>query len=118
VLQGIHSRSPGARVYVVNYPAIFPETGHGCWPQMPVSYADAPYLREKEQQLDAMIAAQAAANGATLVNWYQASIGHDACKSSSVRWVEPLLPNNPAAPIHPNERGMQGAANALVAAVK
>ncbi|HEX3609441.1 MAG TPA: SGNH/GDSL hydrolase family protein [Solirubrobacterales bacterium] len=118
VLQGIHSRSPGARVYVVNYPAIFPETGHGCWPQMPVSYSDAPYLRETEQRLDAMIASQAAANGATLVNWYSASIGHDACKSSSVRWVEPLVPNNPAAPIHPNERGMQGAANALVAAVK
>ena len=27
VLQGIHARSPQARVYVVNYPAIFPETG-------------------------------------------------------------------------------------------
>jgi lysophospholipase L1-like esterase len=118
VLQGIHARSPGARVYLVDYPAIFPETGHGCWPQMPVSYADAPYLREKEQQLDAMLAAEAAANGATLVDWYRASIGHDACKSSSVRWVEPLIPNNPAAPIHPNERGMQGAAAALVAAVK
>jgi lysophospholipase L1-like esterase len=118
VLQGIHARSPGARVYVLNYPAIFPETGHGCWPQMPVSFSDAPYLRETEQRLDAMIASQAAANGATLVNWYQASIGHDACKSSSVRWVEPLVPNNPAAPIHPNLRGMQGAAAALVAAAK
>jgi hypothetical protein len=118
VLQGVHARSPGARVYVLNYPAIFPETGHGCWPQMPVSYADAPYLRATEQRLDAMIATQAAANGATLVNWYQASIGHDACKSSSVRWVEPLVPNNPAAPIHPNLTGMQGAASLLVAAAK
>jgi lysophospholipase L1-like esterase len=118
VLQGIHARSPGARVYVLNYPPIFPETGHGCWPQMPVSYTDAPYLRATEQRLDAMIAAQAAANGATLVDWYQAGIGHDACKSSSVRWVEPLVPNNPAAPIHPNLRGMQGAAAGLVAAVK
>jgi lysophospholipase L1-like esterase len=118
VLQGIHTRSPAARVYVLNYPAIFPETGHGCWPQMPVSYTDAPYLRAKEQQLDAMIATQAVANGATLVNWYNASIGHDACKSSLVRWVEPLVPNNPAAPIHPNQRGMQGGANLLVAAAK
>lgn len=118
VLQGIHARSPGARVYVLNYPAIFPETGHGCWPQMPVSYTDAPYLRATEQHLDAMIATQAAANGATLVNWYQASIGHDACKGSLVRWVEPLVPNNPSAPIHPNLRGMQGAASLLVAAAK
>jgi lysophospholipase L1-like esterase len=117
VLQGIHARSPQARVYVVNYPAIFPETGNGCWPQMPISFSDAPYLRAKEQELNAMLANQAAANGAKLVSWYQASIGHDACKSSSVRWVEPLVPNNPAAPIHPNKNGMQGAATVLVSAV-
>jgi GDSL-like Lipase/Acylhydrolase family len=118
VLQGIHSRSPSARVYVVNYPAIFPETGSGCWPQMPISFSDAPYLRAKQQELNAMLAGQAAANGAKLANWYQASIGHDACKSSSVRWVEPLVPNNPAAPIHPNLRGMEGGAAVLVSAVK
>jgi lysophospholipase L1-like esterase len=118
VLQGIHSRSPQARVYVLNYPAIFPETGNGCWPQMPVSFRDAPYLRAKEQELNAMIADQAAANGATLVSWYAASIGHDACKSALVRWVEPLVPNNPSAPIHPNLRGMEGGAAALVSAVK
>jgi lysophospholipase L1-like esterase len=118
VLQGIHSRSPKARVYVVNYPAIFPETGSGCWPQMPISFSDAPYLRAKQQQLNAMLATQAANNGAKLANWYQASIGHDACKSSSTRWVEPLIPNNPAAPIHPNLRGMEGGATVLVSAVK
>lgn len=118
VLQGIHSRSPQARVYLVNYPAIFPETGSGCWPQMPISFSDAPYLRAKQKELNAMLATQAAGNGATLVNWYSASIGHDACKSSSVRWVEPLVPNNPAAPIHPNLHGMEGGAAVLVAAVK
>ncbi|MDX6603393.1 MAG: hypothetical protein QOF13_2595 [Solirubrobacterales bacterium] len=118
VLQGIHSRSPQARVYVVNYPAIFPETGSGCWPQMPISFKDAPYLRAKQQELNAMIANQASANGAKLANWYQASIGHDACKSSSVRWVEPLVPNNPAAPIHPNLHGMEGGAAVLVSAVE
>jgi lysophospholipase L1-like esterase len=117
VLQGIRSRSPEARVFLANYPAIFPETGSGCWPRMPISFSDAPYLRAKQRQLNSMLAAQAAANGATLVDWYQASIGHDACKSSSVRWVEPLVPNNPAAPIHPNLRGMEGAASVLVAAV-
>lgn len=118
VLQGIHGRSPQARVYVVNYPAIFPETGSGCWPQMPISFSDAPYLRAKQRELNAMLATEAANNGAKLANWYQASIGHDACKSSSVRWVEPLVPNNPAAPIHPNLHGMEGAAAVLVSAVK
>jgi lysophospholipase L1-like esterase len=118
VLQGIHSRSPAASVYVVNYAAIFPETGFGCWPQMPIGFADVPYLRAKQKQLNSMLATEAAANGATLVNWYQASIGHDACKGPLTRWVEPVVPTNPAAPIHPNKAGMQGAANVLVAAIE
>jgi hypothetical protein len=116
VLAGIKSRSPSAKIYVVNYPAIFPETGSGCWPQMPIGFSDVPYLRSTEQRLDAMLATQAAAAGATLVNWYNASIGHDACKSSSNRWVEPLVPGELAAPIHPNKAGMVGGANALLAA--
>jgi hypothetical protein len=118
VLQGIHTRSPSAKIYVVNYPAIFPETGSGCWPQMPLGFQDVPYLRATEQRLNSMLATQAAANGATLVNWYGASIGHDACKSTSTRWVEPLVPGTLAAPIHPNKQGMAGGAATLVAAVK
>jgi hypothetical protein len=118
VLQGIHTRSPAAKIYVVNYPAIFPETGSGCWPQMPLGFQDVPYLRATEQRLNSMLATQAAANGATLVNWYQASIGHDACKGTSTRWVEPLVPGTLAAPIHPNKQGMAGGAATLVAAVK
>jgi GDSL-like Lipase/Acylhydrolase family len=118
VLAGIKARSPSAKIYVVNYPAIFPETGFGCWPQMPIGFQDVPYLRSTEQRLDSMLATQAAAAGATLVNWYNASIGHDACKSSSTRWVEPLVPGELAAPIHPNQAGMEGGANALLAAVK
>jgi lysophospholipase L1-like esterase len=118
VLQGIHARSPLAKIYVLNYPAIFPESGYGCWPQMPIGFGDVPYLRSTEQKLNNMLATQSAAGGATLVNWYGASIGHDACKSSSTRWVEPLVPGEAAAPIHPNKAGMVGAANVLLGAVK
>lgn len=117
VLDGIRARSPLARVFVSNYPAIFPETGFGCFPQMPIAFNDVGYLRAKQRELNAMIAAQAAGNGARLVDWAAASIGHDACKSSSVRWVEPIIPGNWAASIHPNLRGMQGGANVLVSAV-
>lgn len=116
VLDGIAELSPSAEVFVVNYAPIFPETGFGCWPQMPIGFGDVPYLRAKQKELNAMLATQAAGNGATLVDWYKAGIGHDACKGSSTRWVEPVVPSNPAAPIHPNKAGMQGAANALVAA--
>jgi hypothetical protein len=118
VLDGIAERSPSAKVFVVNYAAIFPETGFGCWPQMPIGFGDVPYLRAKQKELNAMLATQAAGNGATLVDWYKASIGHDACKGTSTRWVEPVVPVNPAAPIHPNKAGMVGAANVLGPAAK
>jgi len=117
VLQGIHARSPGARVFVVNYAAILPETGSGCWPQVPIAFADVPYLRSVEKNLNAMLAQQAAANGARIVDDYTASIGRDACKSSSTRWVEPLVPANAAAPFHPNARGEAGIAAEVVSAV-
>ncbi len=117
VLDGIKSRSGAARVLVVNYAAILPETGRGCWPQVPLAYADVPYLRAKEQELNAMLATRAGAAGATLVNDYAPSTSRNACTSPTVRWVEPLVPNNAAAPFHPNARGEAGVADAVVAAL-
>jgi GDSL-like Lipase/Acylhydrolase family len=116
-IQGIHARSPQARVFVVNYAAILPESGSGCWPTVPLTWADVPYLRGVEKGLNAMLAQQAAANGATLVDDYTASIGHDACKPSSTKWVEPLVPTHAAAPFHPNARGEAGVAGVVAAAV-
>jgi lysophospholipase L1-like esterase len=117
VIQGIHQRAPQARVFAVNYAAIFPERGFlGCWPQLPVANGDIAWLREKQKELNAMIATEAAANGAGLIDWYSASIGHDACKPPGIRWVEPLVPANAAAPAHPNLLGMIGAAKLVVAA--
>jgi hypothetical protein len=91
--------------------------GSGCWPTVPLAWADVPYLRGVQKGLNAMLAAQAAANGARLVDDYTASIGHDACRSSSTKWVEPLIPTHPAAPFHPNARGEAGIAAVVAAAV-
>ena len=117
VIKGIHKRSRNARVLVVNYAAILPDSGPGCWPQVPIAEGDVPYLRAKQKELNAMLAAQAAANGAQVIDWYTASIGHDACQPPVIRWVEPVVPVNAAAPIHPNLGGMIGASNLLSAAL-
>jgi lysophospholipase L1-like esterase len=117
VIQGIHARSSKARVLFVNYAAILPDNGPGCWPQMPITDGDVPYVRAKQKELNAMVAAQAAANGAELIDWYAASIGHDACQPPVIRWVEPVVPVNAAAPVHPNLGGMMGASDLLVAAL-
>jgi len=116
VLTGIRARSPQARVIVVNYSAIFPHSGTGCYPRMPVARGDVPYLRAKQQELNGMLAQQAGAAGATVVDVYAASPGRDACASSSVRWIEPYVPTTAAAPLHPNLRGMRATAELVVAA--
>src|SRR6201986_1730513 len=66
VLQGIHARSPNARVFVVNYPDILP-SGSGCWPTIPLSFGDVPYLHATEERLNAMLATEASLNGAPIV---------------------------------------------------
>ncbi len=75
------------------------------------------YLRAKQRELNAMLAAQAAAAGAGPIDWYTAAIGRDACRSSGTRWVEPIVPGPAAAPVHPNRSGMTGAAGLLVSAL-
>ncbi|MDG4809585.1 SGNH/GDSL hydrolase family protein [Micromonospora sp. WMMD1120] len=114
-LQAIRRAAPNARVVVLGYPAILPDTGYGCWPVVPIAYQDVPYLRTIEKSLNAMLATAASANGATYADVYTPSIGRDACKSSGTRWVEGLVPQNSAAPFHPNARGEQGMATALLA---
>ena len=116
VLDGIRDRSPGARVLVLNYSAIFPHApSSGCWPRMPVTPRDVAWLRAKHEELNAMLARQATANEAVLVDVYGASVGRDACAGSLTRWVEPYVPTNAAAPLHPNLRGMQAMAAMVVA---
>jgi hypothetical protein len=54
--------------------------------------------------------------GSTYVGLYGPSVGHDACQLPGVRWVEPLVPLSPAAPVHPNALGMQKMAAVVLAA--
>ena len=116
VLQEIHTRAPAAKVMVVNYPAILPDSGPGCYPQIPVADGDVDWLRSKEKELNAMLADQAVANSASVVDWYRASIGHDACQPPVIKWVEGPVPANAAAPVHPNLLGMMAASDLVVAA--
>ncbi|GIJ47955.1 lipase [Virgisporangium aliadipatigenens] len=115
VLRAVRAAAPGARVIVVGYPAILPDSGYGCWPTVPIAFGDVPYLRGVTKALNAMLAATAAANGAGYVDTYAPSIGHDACRGAGTRWVEGLLPAAPAAPFHPNASGERGMAAATVA---
>ena len=117
VLQGIHQRSPNARVLVVGYPVILPDGGYGCWPLVPIAYGDVPYLRGVEKKLNKMLATEAAAYGASYTDTYTSSIGHDVCQLPGTNWVEGLVPTSPAAPFHPNALGEKNMAKQVEARV-
>jgi lysophospholipase L1-like esterase len=117
VLAAVAARAPRARIVVVGYPDMFPQSG-GCWPKVPITDSDVTYLRGIEVKVNAMLAATASAAGATFVNTYTPTTGHDFCQPESVRDVEGLLPGSLAFPFHPNARGQAAMAAAVLAAVK
>jgi lysophospholipase L1-like esterase len=113
-LAAIRARAPRARVLVVGYPDILPVRGNGCWPEVTIARGDLPYLRGVETRLNTMLAAAASRAGDTFVDTYTPSIGHDACTHGGIKWVEGLIPTSAAVPMHPNARGEQAMAQAIL----
>lgn len=116
VIDAIRARAPRARVMLVGYPDMFPSHG-GCWPGVPITDGDVGYLRGMETQYNAMLSGVATATGATFVDTYTPTIGHDFCQSSKVKDVEGFVPTSLAAPFHPNTRGQTAMATAVLAAL-
>jgi lysophospholipase L1-like esterase len=105
VLQGIHARSPYARVAIVGYPHVTPPNGEACWPLVPLSPGDMHYIDELIIRINKMIEDEALRNDAEFIDTYKDSGGHDVCKLPPVRWFEGLVPTEPAYPLHPNAKG-------------
>ncbi|MEV0248591.1 SGNH/GDSL hydrolase family protein [Nocardia sp. NPDC050712] len=121
VLQGIRERAPRARVLLLNYFEIVGVEG-GCFPEIPISDADAIWLGYRLRELNAMLARVARAAGVEHVDTYAGSHGHDACQAPGVRWGEGLVPLSsdpagPAVPFHPNQLGADHQARSVLAAL-
>jgi lysophospholipase L1-like esterase len=114
-LQGIHTRAPSAKVLIVGYPDGLPTDGSACWPFVPITAGDITYFNGLEQQLNQVIAMQAANNNASFVDTWNSSIGHDACKPPGVAWVNGIVPTSVAFPLHPNEMGEANMASQVLA---
>ncbi len=114
VLRAVHARAPHARVLVVGYPDLLPDDGSGCFPSVPFASKDFPYLRDTEKRLNLMLRMVAAWNRAEYVDTYGPTRGHDMCKAPADRWIEPLQPASPAAPAHPNAKGEEAMARAVL----
>jgi len=117
-LTQIRDRAPRARIYVVGYPDLLPAAGGACAHTVGITDGDITFLNDEELQLNGMLRQTAAAVGDGYIDTYTPSEGHDACSAPASRWIEPLLPTAPAAPLHPNAVGEQGMADAVVQAIK
>ncbi|MGI5134189.1 MULTISPECIES: SGNH/GDSL hydrolase family protein [unclassified Streptomyces] len=115
VLRAVRAKAPHARVLVVGYPDLLPDDGSGCFPSVPFASKDFPYLRDTEKRLNLMLRLVAEWNHAEYVDTYGPTQGHDMCKAPADRWIEPLQPASPAAPAHPNAKGEQAMASAVLA---
>ncbi|MET8654053.1 SGNH/GDSL hydrolase family protein [Nocardia aurea] len=116
-LRAVAQRSPKAKVLLVGYPATLPEEDTGCGTDQLIAVGDIAFVRSTMREFAVMLAAQAAANGATYVDTYPTTIGHDICKPPADRWVEGLIPFQPAVPVHPNAHGERAMAGAVLAAL-
>jgi lysophospholipase L1-like esterase len=116
-LAQIKQRAPRARVYVVGYPDLLPAGGGGCGDALGITAGDIAFLDQEEVRLNGVLEQVARAAGDGYVDTYTPSEGHDACAAAGSRWLEPLLPSAPAAPLHPNAIGERGMADAVVEAV-
>lgn len=118
-LRRIHELAPQAEVVVVGYPSLLPTTPAGqltcAAAGVPFAPADIAYLDALERDLNAMLRDAAADTGSRYLDTYTPSVGHDMCALPGVRWIEPLIPLSPAAPVHPNAAGQAAVADGLTA---
>ncbi|MFI9286200.1 ricin-type beta-trefoil lectin domain protein [Streptomyces werraensis] len=113
IVRAVHAVAPQARVYLVTYFTLLPDSGTCA--VAPLTGEQATYERNIAARLAAATADAAAATGATLVDLAGASRGHDACSANA--WVESYRPAQGRSTYHPNEAGMRAAADLVHAAL-
>ena len=77
-----------------------------------------PYLVAKFKEMNAMLATQARSHGATYVDIYTSSIGHDACQVPALAWVNGLVVAPPSYPAHPNQLGLANSGKVVARAIE
>lgn len=114
VIAGVKNRSPEATVVAVGYPRLLPKSG-GC-AKLPIAAGDYGYVRALTAGLNDAVEAAAAAGGATFIDVYAASAGHDICSADP--WVNGK-DTDPAAALayHPFANEQQAVADLIVAAL-
>jgi len=117
-LSAVRAKAPRATIVILGYPQILPPVGvPACYPVMPISMGDVPWLVNQQLVLNDAVRRAAAATGARYVDTYTPSAGHDACTPVGTRWLEPLVAPINAFPVHPNATGEAVMAQDTLAAI-
>ncbi|WP_280760474.1 SGNH/GDSL hydrolase family protein [Prescottella agglutinans] len=103
-LAAIRVKAPSARIILVGHGGIVGD--RGCWPNLPISDADAMWVRGFFAMFNGVLATAAATSGAEFVDVAAGSQGHDACAAPEQRWFEGRQAGPSASPLHPNAAGM------------
>ena len=107
-VRAIAKRAPDAKIVVVGYPRILPPIG--TCDEVPFAKGDYRWGDKVERRLNKSLRQGAKRNGATYINMYPASVGHDAC-SDGVSWVNGAeIDLLRAMSFHPYAKGMKGVA--------
>ena len=117
-LREVRHRAPRALVLVIGYPTALPQEGSGCWPRVPLLEPDVEYLRDRFEDMNEMLRSAARSTGATFVDTYTSSAGHDVCQPAGEAWVNGITLDPPAAPMHPNAFSYRHTATLIVDAVR
>lgn len=107
-LDTIQERSPDARVVVVNYLHILPETG--TCEDVPFAEGDYRWGTTVQLELNDSLRGAAELKGADYVDTYAASVGRDACAGLG-RWVNGANISPVALNFHPFRSGMKAIAD-------
>jgi lysophospholipase L1-like esterase len=84
VVEDIRERAPEARVLLVGYPKLLPDTGV-CPRRLPLARGDYGYARHINRRLTRAVRNAGTAAGAEYLNLFRASMGHDIC--SDEPWI-------------------------------
>ncbi|ASR34054.1 GDSL family lipase [Prauserella marina] len=114
VLGKVAEKAPKARVVLVGYPAVVPDDGNACWPELPYSPSDVEFLRQGLDQLNGQLSDKAREHGAEFAETTSFTEGHGMCAPAEQRWIEGPRSSTETAPLHPNARGEKAMAEAVL----
>ena len=112
VLATVKSRAPQAKIFVYGYPTLVPMSGSSGCTGLTLASSDIPYIRAKQAEFETMLRSTTQAAGATFIDVYASSNGHDPCASSA--WTARVID---LPPLHPTSAGVDAMALQVANAV-